>query len=252
MRDRRNSRLNEDNLNPAMRKDAKKQYRSWQRRRDRKKSDYDELLDFEKEFIKRGNRAFNGSQSTSDDIKGYKNLKDKYQKKMDMWDEEHPFRLNKYRGIEREDYPFYVTVYAKTATYEPAEGGYYVEERSASSSDGFNTYEEAQQDMQDYMEESGEDWQEVGKDCYEWSTKYIGEGEVIRIETNKNHLKGEKFYTGYESFNKNRYKSIKKPVKMNESRNTSLEEIKEYFDSLSDSRNLPDYSGWSLKELTDY
>lgn len=252
MRDRRNSRLNEDNLNPAMRKDAKKQYRSWQRGRDRKKSDYDELIDFEKEYIKRGNRAFNGSQSTSDDIKAYKNLKDKYQKKMDMWDEEHPFRLNRYRGIEREDYPFYVTVYAKTATYEPAEGGYYVEERSAYSSDGFNTYEEAQQDMQNYMEESGEDWQEVGKDCYEWSTKYIGEGEVIRIETNKNHLKGEKFYTGYESFNKNRYKSLKKPVKMNESRNTSLEEIKEYFDSLSDSRNLPDYSNWSLKELTDY
>lgn len=244
--------LNEDNLNPAMRKDAKKQYRSWQRRRDRKKSDYDELLDFEKEYIKSGKRAFDGSQSTSDDIKGYKNLKDKYQKKMDMWDEEHPFHLNKYRGIEREDYPFYVTVYAKTATYEPAEGGYYVEERSAYSSDGFNTYEEAQQDMQNYMEESGEDWQEVGKDCYEWSTKYIGEGEVIRIETNKNHLKGEKFYTGYESFNKNRYKSLKKPVKMNESRNTSLEEIKEYFDSLSDSRNLPDYSDWSLKELTDY
>lgn len=39
---------------------------------------------------------------------------------------------------------------------------------------------------------------------------------------------------------------------LNESRNTSLEEIKEYFDSLSNSRNLPDYSEWSLKELTDY
>jgi hypothetical protein len=39
---------------------------------------------------------------------------------------------------------------------------------------------------------------------------------------------------------------------LNESKNTSLEEIKEYFDSLSDSRNLPDYSEWSLKELTDY
>lgn len=244
--------LNEDNLNPAMRKDAKIQYKRYQGRRDRKKSDYDELLNFEKEYIKSGKRAFDGSQSTSDDIKGYKNLKDKYKKKMDAWDEEHPFNLNKYGGIEREDYPYYVTLYEKTAAYEPAEGGYYVEERYASSSNGFNTYDSAVRFMDAYMEGSGEYWEPCGKDCYEWSTKYIGEGQIIRIETNKNYLEGEKHYNGYESFNKNKYKSNKKPSKMNESRNTSLEEIKEYFDSLSDSRNLPDYSYWSLKELTGY
>ena len=216
-----NESLNEDNLNPEMRKDAKLQYKKWQNRRDRKKSEYDELLNLGKDFIKSGKRAFEDSESTSDDIKAYKKLKDKYSKKMDMWDEEHPFHLNKYRGIEREDYPFYVTVYDKTATYEPAEGGYYVEERYASNSKGFNTYEEAVADMNSYIEESGEDWQQCGKDCYEWSTKYIGDGQVIRIETNKDYLKGESHYNGYESFNKNRYKSIKKPVKMNESLNES-------------------------------
>ena len=132
------------------------------------------------------------------------------------------FKLDKDVALERENYPYYLTVYNKGAVYEPAEGGYYVEVQFPNYSQGYDTYEEAKAELDEFISTDDENWHEVGKDAYEWEGRYVGDGQYVRLETNKNYLKAVVEYNGYESFKGHKFKSKKRPNKLRESKSPDL------------------------------
>ena len=100
--------------------------------------------------------------------------------------------------IEKENYPFYVTHYAEYPIYEPAEGGYYYPGRDAVWSRGFNSEQEAQDFIDEYVEnDDEEDW--VGfKDGYISKGRYIGEDQQLLVEPKNSYLSNIKGWEPYQ------------------------------------------------------
>ncbi len=192
--------LTEDNLNPYWRKEAKKQYKQYDKEFSAKKQEIDDLVNILK------------NSSTTE-----RGAVDKFEQKMKELLPQ--FKFDDYgKNVEKEQYPYYVTLYDKSAVYEPAEGGYYVEVQYPAYSDGYSTYEDAKADLEDYITSDTENWHKVDEDAYEWTGKYVGDGQYIRIETDKTYLKAVASYNGYESFTHRRMKSLTRPVGLQENK----------------------------------
>lgn len=195
--------LNEDDLHDVFRKDAKDQYKRYSKKMDawNKKADEYRELGIDPEHAK------NLAGQKPDD-----------------------FKLNKgYNKLERQNYPFYVTFYEGTSYYHPEEGGYYVAGLEPCYSEGFNSFEEAQEELIKYLEENtttqvsfkpnlpaDDDNYAYSEDEEEYQPyydakdrligaiargKYIGEEEQVWIESNKQYLKKQRGDSMYESLN---------------------------------------------------
>ena len=193
--------LNEDDLHDVFRKDAKDQYKRYSKKMDawNKKADEYKELGIDPELSK--------------------NLAGQKPKE---------FKLDKgYNKLERQNYPFYVTFYEGTSYYHPEEGGYYVAGLEPYYSEGFNSFEEAQEELLKYLEEntstkvSFKPNLPIDDDNYAYSEdeeeyqpyydakdrligavargKYIGEEEQVWIESNKQYLKKQSGDSMYES-----------------------------------------------------
>lgn len=208
--------MNEDTINPYFKKDAKDQYKKYLRDTEPKRKQRDEIV--------RDIRELGVETGKSKEF-----IDDKVQKAKDRFAVP-DFRLDRNGAYERGNFPYYITYYDKGSVYEPAEGGYYVEVQYPSYSKGYETYDEAKAELEDFINSDNNDWHEVGKDEYEWEGRYIGDGEYVRIETNKNYLKAVREYNGYESFGK-KFKSRKRPSKMVERMNRPKKRITEKYDA---------------------
>ena len=196
--------LVEDDLNPYFKKDAKRQYKDYLDRTADKRKMRDEVV---KDIRELGVETGKSKDFIKDKV-------DKAKEKFAVPD----FELDKSNALERQPFPYYVTHYYKSAVYEPAEGGYYVEVQYPDYSKGYDTYEEAKAEIDEFLADDDiNPWHEVGKDEYEWQGRYVGDGEYVRIETDKNYLKAVVEYNGYESFGK-KFKSKKRPSKLKESK----------------------------------
>ena len=193
--------LQEDDLHDVFRKDAKDQYKRYSNKVDawNKKADEYRDLGIDPELAK--------------NLAGKKPGEFKLQKGSSK--------------LERKNYPFYVTFYEGTSYYHPEEGGYYVAGLEPYYSEGFNSFDEAQDELVKYLEENGsakvsfnpnlpvnDDNYTYSEDEEEYrpyydsknrligavaSGKYIGEEEQIWIETNKQYLKKRRGDSMYES-----------------------------------------------------
>ncbi len=194
--------LVEDDLNPYFKKDAKRQYKDYLDKTADKRKMRDEVV---KDIRELGVETGKSKEFINDKV-------DKAKEKFAVPD----FELDKNKALERQPFPYYVTHYYKSAVYEPAEGGYYVEVQYPDYSKGYDTYDEAKAEIDEFIaDDATNPWHEVGKDEYEWQGKYVGDGEYVRIETDKTYLKAVEEYNGYESFGK-KFKSKKRPSKLKE------------------------------------
>ena len=107
------------------------------------------------------------------------------------------FKFEFPHNIEKDDFPFYVTYYAEYPIFEPAEGGYYYPGRDAIWSEGFETKEEAEQFLDNFIREDGEDWEKY-TDGYILHGKYIGEDQLAVIEANNEYLMRVAGYEPYQ------------------------------------------------------
>ena len=208
--------LNEDDLHPKFRKDAKSQYKDWDRKKDRINAKRAEIQ------------------------KDLGELKDKTGKQLDpdivddfitgIAGKVEPFKLRKdYYNVERQNYPYYITVYEGTSYYHPEEGGYYQAGWEPVYSEGYNSFDEAEEALKGYWKENSSTEVEFSPnlptddDNYSYSKndaeyepiydgknrlvglfaegKYIGQGQKIYIEPNKQYLSAEVGYQMYESLN---------------------------------------------------
>lgn len=204
--------LNEDDLHKVFRKDAKDQYKRF----NKKKAAYDDKANkLRKDFKDLG-------ETDPDKIDSYKDI---------ILGDEPVFKYRKgNHSLERQNYPFYVTVYEGTSYFHPEEGGYYQAGLEPAYSEGYKTFEEAQAALQDYLEENSSttvsfnpsnvsidddnysyaESEEEYKPIYDnkdrligaiASGKYVGEEEQVWIEPNKHYLSRQVGYQAYESLN---------------------------------------------------
>lgn len=171
--------LNEDAPNKAFKKIAKNAYKSADAKNDATKKEYDEIKDL-----------YLPGDDTS-------KLDKRYADKMISKDDIVKSVDEKMAGLEKGDYPFYVTYYEEYPIYEPAEGGYYYAGCEAVSSTGYETKQGALDAAKEMAEEDGESYS-GGNTFYRFGSRYIGEGRYIVVETNDDYLSREK---GYEPYN---------------------------------------------------
>lgn len=96
-----------------------------------------------------------------------------------------------------------VSIYYKSAVYECAEGGYYVEEVTLGKSKRFPSQSEAkrvfEQEVRDSIEQAeleGMQWYKFGNFA-DFYTGYVGEGFIIALETDRQVGERSKVYEGY-------------------------------------------------------
>lgn len=202
--------LTEDDLHDIFRKDVKDQYKAF----NRKKDAYDKKADSVQQDLK------DLGETDPERIDKFTKL---------VAGEEPVFKYEKgHNSLERQNYPFYVTVYEGISYYHPEEGGYYEAGLEPYYSEGYQTFEEAQQALQKYLEENSSttvafnpsnissdddnysysESEEEYKPFYDSkdrligaiaSGKYIGEEEQVWVESNKQYLKKQSGYHPYES-----------------------------------------------------
>lgn len=208
--------LNEDDLHQVFRKDAKDQYKNFSA----KKAKYDAQADKLQKDLK------DLGETDPEKINYYKDI---------IIGDEPVFKYRKgHNSLERQNYPFYVTVYEGTSYFHPEEGGYYQAGLEPVYSEGYQSFEEAQSALQDYLKENGSttvsfnpsnlpadddnysyaESEEEYKPLYDSkdrligaiaSGKYIGEEEQVWVESNKQYLKRQVGYKAYESLNEDNF-----------------------------------------------
>lgn len=91
-------------------------------------------------------------------------------------------------GLDRK-YPYYVTLYHEYPIYEPAEGGYYYAGLEAEEVEGFDSFQDAMNAIDEIAEQlNSNDYNLVKKSRTEYrdeGDKYIGTGAVLCVENNK-------------------------------------------------------------------
>lgn len=210
--------INEDDLHPVFRKDAKNQYKTFSA----KKARYDAKADkLEKDLKDLG-------ETDPEKVNYYKDI---------VIGDEPVFKYRKgNNSLERQNHPFYITVYEGTSYYHPEEGGYYQAGLEPYYSEGYETFEEAQEALKNYLEENSSatvafnpsnvavdddnysysESEEEYKPVYDSkdrligataSGKYIGEEEQVWIEPNKHYLSRQRGYEMYESLNESKESS---------------------------------------------
>lgn len=104
-------------------------------------------------------------------------------------------------GLDRK-YPYYVTLYHEYPIYEPAEGGYYYAGLEAEEVEGFDSFKDAMNAIDEIAEElNSDDYNLVKKSRTEYrdyGDKYIGTGSILCIENNKQFRSRERGYQPYE------------------------------------------------------
>lgn len=179
--------LTEADLNPNIKKEIKRAYKSFDGSLDRDRSKNKEF----KKLIRK-----NAIKNTADKEERAKVIKDQDPLADIMFPTDKKFvPPSRGENVETEDYPFYVTYYSEYPIYEPAEGGYYYAGATAAYSKGFETKEEAEAHLKELAEEEGMDI--VNDDYAQINTKYIGEQDHIVVETSKDYLSGESGYVPY-------------------------------------------------------
>ena len=212
--------LNEDDLHNVFRKDAKAQYKNWDRRKDRINRDRAEIAKDYSELAKEAGKEVDPErlEKAQDIIAG--TVK--------------PFKYDKGdTELERQNYPYYITVYNARAYYHPEEGGYYQAGWDPAWSEGYNSFEEAEEALKSYWKGNSSTEVEFNPDLptdddnYAYSEdeadyrpiydnkdrligldaegKYIGQGQKIYIEPNKRYLSAAVGYQMYESLDEARY-----------------------------------------------
>lgn len=102
------------------------------------------------------------------------------------------------KDVDLRDFPYYVVHYYGDATFEPAEGGYYVDETKVDSSKGFKTLPEARRYAKNLADRYG--LVKVNDDFYkekEKSIKHVGDHECVVVEKSEEYLSRTKRYHGY-------------------------------------------------------
>lgn len=185
--------LTEDrSLAKAIKKDIKRDYKNFDRRRD---------------FIRNKNaemeKKWQGiSGKPMDDV-----MKDIL---LDKEPDNYKYRSSYGGDLEESDYPFYVTFYREHPFYHPEEGGYYIAGRYADYSEGFDSRAEARQFAKELADKEG--LERVGSDYYNKHSKYIGEDEHIWVETAREYLSHERGDQMYESFKRRNKRALREKL----------------------------------------
>lgn len=168
-----------------LKKDIKRDWKIYQSKLDRLNNEIDDIKDLAK-HIEPGKRI-EAKKFMQDWIT---NKKANLQK----------FKYDFPRNVEKEAYPFYVTVYQEYPIYEPAEGGYYYAGADAMMSKGYNSKEEAKQGLEQLADEFKSDGYDLYPTYSGYSTreKYIGDNIILRLENAKHYLSGVKGYEPYQ------------------------------------------------------
>ena len=171
-----------DTLHPAIKKNIKNAYKRWDRRNDEnnlKRDDYRKIA----------TRVGEDESTIDRDLDLLFPPKKPF--KYDL-DDSSNFSL----GLEKHDFPFYVTYYEEYPIYEPAEGGYYYAGVQANSSWGFNSKDEALEFLEEAVKENEGDWEKMS-DGYIERSKYIGENRYFVVEPRNSYLSKERGYEPY-------------------------------------------------------
>jgi len=244
--------LNEDDLHKVFKKDAKDQYKNFSA----KKAKYDAQADKLKKDLK------DLGETDPEKINYYKDI---------IIGDEPVFKYRKgHNSLERQNYPFYVTVYEGTSYFHPEEGGYYQAGLEPVYSEGYQSFEEAQSALQDYLKENGSttvsfnpsnlpadddnysyaESEEEYKPLYDSkdrligaiaSGKYIGEEEQVWVESNKQYLKRQVGYRPYESLENNSAKE--NLTESAESIRNSMQKLHDYLVQWYDENIAPETAG---------
>ena len=172
------SRLTEaDTLHPKIKKDIKTAYKRWDYANDKNNK---ERAKYRKDFA-----------STVDSDA-------ELDREVDLlYPVKKPFKYDSIsNGVEKHDFPFYVTYYEEYPIYEPAEGGYYYEGVQATSSWGFNSKDEALEFLENIIKEDDDDWEEMS-DGYINHSRYIGESRYYVVEPRNAYLSKERGWHPY-------------------------------------------------------
>lgn len=173
-----NEHLNED-LHDKFKKEIKNAYKEWAAEVEKAEQKRKELMDTIPD------------EATDEQVNKYSDLIN------DMYPLPDKFKFEFPHNIEKNDFPFYVTYYAEYPIYEPAEGGYYYPGRDAIWSEGFETKEEAEQFLDNFIREDGEDWEKY-TDGYLLRGRYIGEDQIAVVEANNEYLMRVAGYEPYQ------------------------------------------------------
>ena len=180
--------LNEDSLAKPFKKEFKNAYKSFDRKRD---------------FIRKKNADIDSKIPNDLDADDAELMKDILHDKEPKWDSYRNNVVNRMQGLEKNEYPFYVTYYVESPHYHPEEGGYYVASVTAASSEGYNTKQEARQAAAELADELG--FEKLSPDSYRLYSKYIGDSEYIYVESANDYLGKEKGDQAYESLHEAKF-----------------------------------------------
>ena len=98
-------------------------------------------------------------------------------------------------SIEVKEFPYYVVHYIGDAAYEPAEGGYYVDETKVDFSKGFKTLPDARKYARKLA--TAYDLDKVDDDLYQHEGSNVGDAEYVIVEKSKEYLSRSHRYHGY-------------------------------------------------------